>query len=301
MFFDSLDGFFWHDELNVALRNEVYWERELFVQPIVGVLDEFEKYAVALVDRANMRLFSMFLGEVKEVAHRKYSRHAVQHVKSVGMDHLGSASRAQQKADEHVRANLRRTIRALNALVESERTEHLILAGTPEITTELFDLLPKRLALLVVGSIDLPLNASPEQVRSAVSEVAEGFERSAEISTVREVTTAAEKTRRAVLGLSRTLNAINHGRVWQLIYSAGYRSSGYECTKCGALDSFGRNTCMYCGGPMQAVSDVVAHAVEHGLRRGARIEVVKGDAAEALNVRGGIAAFLKARTATVNL
>ena len=46
---------------------------------------------------------------------------------------------------------------------------------------------------------------------------------------------------------------------------------------------------------------VRAEILSGRLRRGARIEVVKGEAAEALNDRGGIAAFLKARTATVNL
>jgi peptide subunit release factor 1 (eRF1) len=182
-----------------------------------------------------------------------------------------------------------------------EHIEHLVLAGTPKITSELFDLLPKRLTMRVVGSVELPLNASLEQVRSAVIEVAEEFERSTEISTVREVTTAAAKTRKAVMGLSRTLNAINRGRVWQLIYSAGYRAPGFECTKCGALDSFARPACMYCGGTMLVVNDVIAHAVEHGVRRGAHIEVVKGEAAEDLNIKGGIAAFLKARTATLSL
>ena len=124
-------------------------------------------------------------------------------------------------------------------------------------------------------------------------------ERDVEVNTVREVTTAAVKSRRAVLGLARTLNAVNHGRVWELIYSAGYRPPGFECTRCGGLSSLERSTC-YCGGAMRPVCDVISQAVEHGLRHGARIEVVHEEAAEELNTRGGIAAFLKARPATVN-
>jgi peptide subunit release factor 1 (eRF1) len=40
----------------------------------------------------------------------------------------------------------------------------------------------------------------------------------------------------------------------------------------------------------------VEHAIEHALRKGAKIEVVKGAASESLISAGGIGAFLRART-----
>jgi peptide chain release factor subunit 1 len=299
MFYDAADGFFWHDELNVATDTQVRWDRELFLQPLAGALDEFERYGVVLLDHANMRLFRMFLGSIEEVAHRHFSRKAVQHIKSVGLDHLGSANTAQRRADENVRINLRHMIKDIDALVQSEHVEHLVLAGTPEMTSELRDLLPKRLELRVVGAIVLPFEASPGEVLAGASRLAEEYERSGEAITVREVMTAAAKNGKAVAGLARTLNAVNHGRVWQLIYSAGFRPTGFECTKCAALVTLERSECAYCGGRLRAVHDVVERAVEHALRSGARIEVVKGEASAAL--KGGIAAFLKARTASVQM
>jgi peptide subunit release factor 1 (eRF1) len=47
------------------------------------------------------------------------------------------------------------------------------------------------------------------------------------------------------------------------------------------------------------VSDVVERAVEHAVRKGAKIEVVTGEAAASLYNVGGIGAFLKARTASI--
>jgi peptide subunit release factor 1 (eRF1) len=58
-------------------------------------------------------------------------------------------------------------------------------------------------------------------------------------------------------------------------------------------------SCFYCGGKLQPVDDVIERAVEHGLRQGARIEVIKGEASASLKVSGGIGAFLKARTASI--
>jgi peptide chain release factor subunit 1 len=300
MFFDTTDSFFWHEELNVAMESQARWDRELFLQPLIGALDEFEKYGIILLDRARMRLFLMALGDIKEISDKNFSGKAVQHFKTVGMDHLGSASHAQEKADEKVRGNLRRYIKEIDALVQAERVEHLILAGTPEMTAELLHLLPKRLALLVTGSLVVSFDASPVEVRNAACALAEKHEREVESITVRELLTAAAKNEKAVVGLGRTLNAVNHGRVWQLVYSAGFRLPGFECAKCSALVTIQRDACAYCGGELQPVSDLIERAVEHAIRRGARIEVVKDEAAHALNVKGGIAAFLKARTASMN-
>ena len=299
MLFDAADGFFWHDELNVATETQARWDCELFLQPLVGALDEFEKYGIVLLDRANMRLFKMFLGNIEEVANRHFDRKAVQHIKSVGLDQLGSSNTAQRRADENVRFNLRHMIKDIDALVQSEHVEHLVLAGTPEMTSELRELLPKRLALCVVGAIALPFEASPGDVLAAASRLAEEYERSGEAITVREVMTAAAKNEKAVAGLARTLNAVNHGRVWQLVYSAGFRPPGFECAKCAALVTLERSECAYCGGRLRAVHDVVERAVEHAIRSGARIEVVRGEASAAL--KSGIAAFLRARTASVQM
>jgi peptide subunit release factor 1 (eRF1) len=48
-----------------------------------------------------------------------------------------------------------------------------------------------------------------------------------------------------------------------------------------------------------AVKDVVERAVEHALRKKAKIEVVTADASAALKSAGSIGAFLKTRTGTM--
>ena len=60
-----------------------------------------------------------------------------------------------------------------------------------------------------------------------------------------------------------------------------------------------RKSCAYCGGSVQAVADVIERAVEHALRKGAKIEVVTGEACASLNTVGGIGAFLKARAVSL--
>jgi peptide subunit release factor 1 (eRF1) len=47
------------------------------------------------------------------------------------------------------------------------------------------------------------------------------------------------------------------------------------------------------------VTNVVERAVEHAFRRQAKVEVVTGKASVALKVAGGIGAFLKTRTGSL--
>lgn len=299
MFFDEADGFFWHQELQIPVQDLARWDRECFLQPIAAAIDEFEGYGVLLADRANSRLFVVSLGEIEEVSREGSGPKEVRHIKTVGMDRLGSASQVQRKADEQVRRNLRRAVRELDRLAESKHIDHLVLAGATDVTSELRNLLPKRLALRVINTLELEMDAPPQEVLAATLTLTEKYERNTEEEIVKEVVTSAAKAARAVVGLSRTLKHINQDRVWQLVCSEDFHSPGFECSKCTSLFSVEQPSCLYCGAALIPVTDVVERAVEHALRKGARIELVKSEAAASLDTAGGIGAFLKARTGSI--
>jgi peptide subunit release factor 1 (eRF1) len=299
MFFDESDGFFQHLEIGVPMQSLARWNRAFFLKPLAAATDDFERYGVVLVDRANARLFSVFLGDIEEVAWEGFDAAKVRYIKAIGTDRWSSASQIQRKADEQVRKNLRSTVRELDSLVQSNRIDRLLLAGTPELTSELRELLPKRLALRVIGVLDLAIDTPAKDVLDATLPKVVEYERDSEEELVKEVATSAAKARQAVVGLGSTLQKVNESRVWQLIYSEDFHASGFECSQCAALYSLERASCLYCGSPLVRVVDVVERAVEQAIRKDARIEIVRGEAAASLDNVGGIGAFLKARTRSV--
>jgi peptide chain release factor subunit 1 len=299
LFFDEADGFFRHIELDATIPGQAGWDHELFLQPLAGALKEFEHFGIVLVDRNNLRLFTVFLGHIEEHVREDFGKHRVRHIKTVGFDHVGSASRVQRKADERVRLNLRHVIKMMDWLVAARKPSRLILAGTPEVTTQLRNLLPKRLALQVMGTFDIGMDAPIADVLAAARPIAEEYERGAEFQKVNEVVTAAAKSEKAVVGLGHTLKAVNSDRVWELVYSEDFHAPGFECSKCAALFSAERASCQYCGGPLQPVGDVVERVLEHALRAGAKVDVVTGEASASLDTSGGIGALLKTRTGTL--
>jgi peptide subunit release factor 1 (eRF1) len=301
IFFDETDEFFWHADMELPIRNQARWNHALFLQPLAASMDEAEPYAVALMGHASLRLFLISLGEMEELVAETFSTRTVRHIRTVGTDHIESASQVQRKADEQIRWNLRHIKNVVDSLLQSRRINRLMLAGTPEITNEFHKLLPKRLASRVIGSIDMATSVSPEGLLAAAEPIAQKHEHDSEGRLVDELVTEAAKRRKAVTGLSNTLNAINQARVWRLVYTDEFRSPGLECLKCAALFSTNSAACLYCGAALRPVTDVVEHAIEHALRKGAMIEVVTGDASEALINAGGIGASLRARTGTIEM
>jgi peptide chain release factor subunit 1 len=271
MFFDGLDGFSWRQEVGVPIHNQARWDHELFLQPLANILDQFERYGVVLTDRDRLRLFTVFLGEIEEVI----------------PENLGPTT------------HLRPVVKEVDRLVQGNQAQHLLLAGTPEITSELRSRLPKRLVSLVIGNVNIPINATAQDVLLATRPIQEEYERSSEAQTVKEMLRGAAKNEKTVTGLGRTLKALNSDRVWEFIYSEGFLSPGFECAKCAALFSVKHASCGYCGGSVYPVADVVERAVDHALRKGARIEVVTGEASASLNEVGGIGAFLKAKAVSL--
>jgi peptide chain release factor subunit 1 len=299
LFFDESDGFFRHVESDATIPGQAWWDRDVFLQPLANALKEFEHYGIVLVDRNNLRLFTVFLGHIEEHVREDFGRERVRHIKAVGTDHLGSASRVQRKADEHVKLHLRHFIKMVGWLITARRPNRLILAGTPETTAELRRLLPKRLALQIMGTVDIAMDATVADVLAATRPIAEEYERGVELQKVNDVVTAAAKNGRAVVGLRHTLKAVNSDRVWELLYSEDFHAPGFECSRCAALFSVDKASCHYCGGALQRIGDVVQRVLEHALRAGAKVDMVTGEASASLDTSGGIGALLKTRTGTV--
>ena len=292
--FDTSDGFLWNREVDFPAQSQIRWGKEGFIQPLVVAIDEYERVGIVLVDRATVRLFTMSLGAIDEHIREEFDRTKIRHTKTAGMNRLGSASHLQRKADEQVRSNLRHVVKDIDWMLAQHGVRRIILAGSPQVTAKLHKILPKRLASEVIGTVDIAISATIEEVRKVSAPVAQKFEWETEKALVRDLVTEAAKAGRAVVGLGHTLHALNQGRIWQLICVDGFHSPGYECSRCAALFSVESTSCSFCGSPLSRIDDVVHRAVDRAVRKGVRIEVIRNEEAESsLMNAGGIGGFLR--------
>jgi uncharacterized protein (DUF2267 family) len=123
--------------------------------------------------------------------------------------------------------------------------------------------------------------------------------RSKQRHTVRELLQAANQSKRAVTGLASTLQPLNEGRVWRILYDPKVPLHGYVCTICASMFAADRESCSYCGSSLFEVEEMAKHIVEFAVAHGIQVDAVKGNESKMLtHSAGGIGAFLKTSRAS---
>lgn len=264
------------------------WSDTPRLAPLQGVLDEYERIAVALFDKERARLLTIFLGSIES---RRAFTDPVPGKQATG-DWFGlSQSRYARHHEDHVRRHVKRTVDALLALLRERPFDRLILGGPEEALAMLRQHLPRPLRARLAGTINVELFASDQEVLRAAKPVAEAAERQAELEMVTELIDAATASHTA-LGLDETLTALNAGRVHLLLMADDFSAGGAQCPSCGWLAPTAI-PCPACRTPMRTLADLRSAIVQSALAQGAKVEEVVGPAADRLLAHGGIGAWTR--------
>jgi peptide chain release factor subunit 1 len=294
LFCDDSESFFWSRELRVPVRNTARWNDTPYLLPLLAMLDEHERYGVALVDRELGRLFTVFMGEIEE-HEDAFAPLSVRRIKETGTDHMLSESRFQHKTEMHAHLHLKHVAGRLEKLVDEYRFDRLLLAGPVEPAGKLRHLLSKRVrGRLVDQHLALPIKAKPVEILEQVLRVEREIERRMEEQIVQDLIAGADNHHPFTLGLEPTVRALCEQRIWRMVYAGGFAPKGGRCTNCGMLFARGAGTCDYCGAAIDPIDDLLERMVERALEQESKVEEVDGNAALRLQQRaGGIGGILR--------
>ena len=260
------------------------------VAPLLDVIDEYERYAVAVVDKERARLFSIFIHEIE-------ARDTFEDEVPPQHDQGGlSQARYQRHHETHVRWHLKAVVEHLTGLLADRAFDRLIVAGPEEATSELHDLLPNGLRQRLVAVVRTEASASEAQILEMTIETERRIEREAEERLVDAILDTAGSGGLAACGPSGTLHALELAEVRTLVVADGLRTPGSECPVCGRLEWGYVDTCPVGGDSMRTVADVVDLAARRTLEQRGEVEVVHDDAAVRLGDQcGGIGGVLRFR------
>ena len=283
---------FWQAHvLAVPVENHLAFDATPDVAPLLELLDEYERYAVALVDKKKARLFTVFLGEIEEIEALKDDLVPSKH------DQGGiSQTKYQHHHEVHVLWHLKKVVERLAELHRRRGFDRLILAGPEEPVSELRHLLSRTLAHRLAAVIPGEMFAGDEDILRATLEVESRVERELEQRLLDELLETAGGGGRATYGVTPTLDALWGKAVRTLVVADGVHGTGSECPNCGRLEPSALATCPACGASMRSLHDVFHRAMELALEQADRVEVVHGDAARRLReAGGGLGALLRYR------
>ena len=272
---------FWHAySLAISVSSGVTVAHRPYISPLAELLDAYGSYAVALVDRRQVRLFHFDLGELR--ATDEFVGEDVRKLKrgrgsSGGHGRRGGAPISSQHEVEVVKRNIRDAVDKIEAFCHRYQPERLIIAGADGTVAQFLDELPKHLQDRVIGTFGADLNASEPTIRDRSLEIIEQVEEDRKRSLVNAVFTAAAKGENGVIRLADTLGAAHEGRVQTLVIDRHYHEPGYQCEHCGYITDHALKKCPFCGGDFVEIPDAAEALVTRVIEDGGEVEVVEGN------------------------
>lgn len=283
----AAEDFFQQYRLPVALPSRLYVDPDPYIRPLTVLLDEFNRYCVALVDRKRARAFDMYLGEMEEDVGALESETPSWISEGEGKGARGTAigtgpwagwreSKIQRHIADHVHRHFKEVAQLLFEHFKRRRFDRLIVGGpegaegkvVPQFLDHLHSYLRERLAGVFPGEMDLPVN---EIKRRALEVAARDERREEEILIERLLSEAHREKGLGVLGLNDVVLALMMSQVHTLVVEHDYHERGWLCPRDHHL-SMAPGTCPLCGGDLQEVEDFVDEVVEEAIEQGAEIE-----------------------------
>jgi peptide chain release factor subunit 1 len=249
------------------LKDRATLARHPYVIPLEGLIETYESFCTALVDRAKARIFLARMGQIQE-------RTDIFDDVPGWHDQGGwSQSRYQRHIEDHAAHHLKHVAEVVLRFYKLRKFDHLILAGPDELIPEFERSLHDYLVRRIAARVSLPMTATAAEVLEKSLAVEEEIEKGRERAIVERVSADLAAGRNAVAGVGPVLHAVNDGRVDTLVVPFGLSVPGARCAACGRLATSG-SVCAICGGKLEEDPDVVDSAVAGAIRQSSRIEIL---------------------------
>lgn len=258
-------------ELPVPLENQAAYGAPP-VAPLLWVIDEYERYLIVMVDRAQARFYTTYLGELGFEGEMELEldtadwREKSGAQPSSGTPSLGRGGSTDQYADrlaEGVRGFHRQVAEQIDLVIARGELRRAVLAGDQEAAHAVREMLSDVAAVAVVDVLSIPMRHAPHEIMQRVQPRALEYERQQELALVKDVIDLAKSGDRGALGPEAVRRALEQGQVELLV--APWPSQDEE---------------------------LLREVTERVLSANGTIELVHGPAAERLRAEGGLGARL---------
>jgi peptide chain release factor subunit 1 len=255
-----------------------------YIRQLAQLMDEWENYALILINNNEAELFTISLGAVKDQKH--LAAHIMNKHKKGGWSQM-RFHRLRREAIDHFQKKVQE---ALEGFLVDEKVVGLVLAGPGEAKVHFKKRLNQPLSDNILGVLDYDMDEPTEKlVEAATLEVAKK-ERMKSADAVKRLKNEILKGGLAVFGLKETVGATREGKAELLIISKELKPRGWICEHCQVVERGTKKKCPYCGAKTSEV-DVLEEILEFAERAGTHIEFVGEN--PMLEELGGVGALLR--------
>ena len=266
------------------------------VAPLVRVLEEIEPFCTCLIARDQARIFYGRLGDFVEIEVERSEDVPGQHSQGGW-----SQARYERHIEEHVRAHFKSVADQLYRVFSDQPFRFPVLGGPDEVVAAITAHLHPYLRERHVATIRSLMEANVNDVHAESWTHIQRWLRGEKQRYIDTLLGEAQSADMGVLGLDKTIDAVQQGQVLVLIVDDTLSAAGATCRTCGAVQPIGATDhpdCVFCGGPLYHLRDIIPTLVTAAYRQSANIVYLDDAELRAqLASHGGIGALLRYRAA----
>ena len=267
--------------LGVSLEPMVVLDSSPFLLPLARLKDDYQDYALLLLDSQEARLFvirSDILEEKKKLSIDLMNKHKKGGWSQMRYNRLRSGA---------IKSFLTAVVEDLQGRLDLGEIKGLVVAGPGEAKGQLVEMLSIDWKDRLLGVVDISMQTPGGDLVKLGGQLARE-ERSVQLNLAERLKEAVLKGQPSAYGLAEVGRALEEGRVNHLLLSSSFALPQMICKKCHFVHQEGE-TCPTCGGQMQALS--LERLYEQAERTGAEVALVEDD--EFLESMGGVGALLR--------
>lgn len=256
-------------ELPRGIDSQITVDVEPQVAPLVRLLEQLEPFCTCLVSRDASRIFYGRLGTFEELTQFVDADVPGQHEQGGW-----AQARYERHIEEHVRTHFKHVADELFRLFEERPFRWLVLGGPDEVVASFVEHLHPYLRERHAGTVRLLMEANINEVHEDSCDVIRRWIREEKERAIEMLRNEALSGDRGVTGLDATVEALQRGQILTLLVDDTLQAAGAVCTNCQAVqpvDQTERDDCVYCGGKLRHLDDVVPYIVTTVFRQGARV------------------------------
>ena len=262
-------NFWWARAFEVPVIDGAFVSFRPNIRQLATLLDSYERYGVIHVDSEGARLFVFNMGHLESAD--GYMGQEVKIHRSGGW----AAARYQRHEKGMAHQNLQEAAEMAEAFYRSADTRRLILAGTEKNVAQFRDLLSNRLRSMVVGSISAKATASPAEIADQALQLVQKAEEDEDRRVADQILALANQGGNAVVGLERTLTAVQEMRAERVAVVGSFVQPAYRFVDSGLIVLEIHEEGELGSGRIQELPDAVESVLRRALVQGIGVTVLE--------------------------
>jgi hypothetical protein len=248
----------WYEEVPLPQRvhDRVVVDETPFLRPLLGVLDQYQRSCVVIVDKESARAFEVYQDEMRELTD---IRDRI--LRKPNFAGGRGEYNVRNKADELNKRHYRHVAQVLDEMLRAGRYDLLIIGGHEFEVPAFAEFLSRDLRDRLVGTFRAdPGTASAAEIKAAADAIVRRYEDDRDQQALQQIIDKHAAGGLGAVGLKECLWAGSVAAIGQLLVAEGATTPGVVCDESGWLAVSG-DTCPFCGKATRKTQDVIEELV----------------------------------------